>query len=424
MFGYRGTSGGLYHPEYWRQPRVFIGGGHHRSPRIASAVRQLPWLLGAVMLVIYLFTINPWLSLLNLGPVAAIGGFIPQEQLGNPIFYLATLPFRLLPVAKNPLLLNLFSVICSSLSLVILARCIAILPHDRTDTERQREKSDFSFLTGKMAIFPPVLAVLLVGMQFSFWEYATNFTNESLDLLWFAGIVWLLLEYRLDEAPWRMYLAAFLCGAGIAESPAYLAYFPVFLTAVIWLRKMDFFNLQFLARMTWSGLAGILLLFLMPLITVFSVKFDFGLWDAMRPGLMVDWQVISSISSTMVWHQLGLISMATFIPLFLISIRWSASFGDSSQTGKVLVNYLFYFVHAALFIVCVWVMFDPGISPRRLLLQIPPPFFGASGLTLYFLAALGIGYFCGYYLLVFGKPPVRTRRNNRPDRFGIVWNME
>ena len=60
-------------------------------------------------------------------------------------------------------------------------------------------------------------------------------------------------------------------------------------------------------------------------------------------------------------------------------------------------------------------MFDPPFSPRQLGLGFYP-FAGAQALTLYYLAALSIGYYCGYYLLVFGKDPVRSRRNNtRPD---------
>jgi tetratricopeptide (TPR) repeat protein len=387
----------------------------NQNPRNNFAVRHLPWLLGAVMLLIYLVTLNPWVSLLNIVKVAEASGWTWQPQLTSPILGLAMLPFHLLPAGKIPVCLNIFSAICAALGLSMLARSIAILPHDRTETERQRERSDFSFLTGRLAIFPPILAVVLFGLQLGFWEHATNFTGESFELLLFAGIIWQLSEYRLDEAPGRLYLSAFVYGAGIAENWVFVGYFPVFLTAVIWLRKLDFFNLQFLARMTWCGLAGVSFLFLLPLIAALSGAFHLSFWEALHPALNQDWSVISSLSYNFVWHQLALVSLSTLLPVLVMAIRWSSNFGDSSHAGTTLVNYLIYFVHAALFTLCVWVMFDPPISPQQLVPGLYP-FFGTPALTFYYLAALGIGYYCGYYLLVFGKSPVRSRRNaGRPD---------
>ncbi|MGC9942488.1 MAG: tetratricopeptide repeat protein [Verrucomicrobiota bacterium] len=385
-----------------------------KEPLKSFAACHLPWLLGTMMFLVYLLSLNHWITLLNLYQVATVSGWSWQPQFSNPLLFLATLPLRLLPAAGIPIVLNVFSAVCASLVLVMLARSVAILPHDRTETERLRERSDFSFLSGPLAIFPPILAVVLVGLQLSFWEQATSFTGESFEMLLFAVIVWQLLEYRLDEAPWRLYLTAFIYGAAIAESWAFVGYIPIFITAIIWLRKLDFFNLQFLARMAWCGLGGILFLFLLPIMAILSGKFHLSFWEALRPALNADWSLITSISYGDVRHQLILLSLSSFVPVLVMSIRWSANFGDSSHAGTTLVNYLFYFVHAALFTVCVWVMFDPPISARRLALGIYP-FQGAAGLTFYYLTALGIGYYCGYYLLVFGKAPARSRRNNRPD---------
>ncbi len=363
---------------------------NQKDPKLNFAVRHLPWLLGAGMLLVYLLTLNHWVTLQNVIQVATVSGWTWQPQLTSPLLFLVELPFHLLPKAGTPIMLNLFSAVCGSLALVMLARSIAILPHDRTETERQRERSDFSFLTGNLAIYPPILAVVLLGLQLSFWESATSFTGESFDLLIFAGVIWQLLEYRLDEAPGRLYLSAFVFGAGMAESWVFVGYFPVFLTAVIWLRKLDFFNLQFLARLTWSGLAGILLLFLLPVIAVFSGQYHLSLWQALHPALLADWSVIASVSNEYMWHQLALLSVSTLLPVLVFSIRWSSNFGDSSAAGTTLVNYLFYFIHAVFFTMCVWVMFDPPLSPRKAGLEIFP-FWGAPGLTLYYLAALGIG---------------------------------
>ncbi|HWY30332.1 MAG TPA: CDC27 family protein, partial [Candidatus Acidoferrum sp.] len=163
-------------------------------------------------------------------------------------------------------------------------------------------------------------------------------------------------------------------------------------------------------RMLWSGLAGVFILFLLPVLTLVSGHYPISFWETLRPELGMDWFIIRSVTSSSVWHLLGMVSVATLLPLLVISIRWSSNFGDSSRSSSTLVSYLFYAGHAGFLAMCIWLMFDPPFSPKQL------PFAGAPGLTLYFVAALCLGYFCGFFLLVFGKKPQRSRRSpNQPD---------
>ncbi|HSY19303.1 MAG TPA: tetratricopeptide repeat protein [Candidatus Acidoferrales bacterium] len=368
----------------------------------------LPWLLGALMLVVYCFTLNRWVTMLNLGTVAQVSGFIWQPQSFNPLMYLVTLPFHWLSPGKIPLALNLFSAVCGSLVLVILARCVALLPQDRTEPQRQREKSDFGFLTGWQSFFPPALAVLMLGLQLAFWEHATSFTGEMFDLLLFATIIWLLLEYRLDEKEWRLTTVALIYGAGITESWMFTAFFPVLLAALIWLKKLEFFSLRFLFRMILSGMVGLLFFFVLPLLTRFDPHFKFGIWDTLRPHIAADWSsvITRGIGASDVRVHLAQASLATILPLLLMAIRWTAGYGDNSRIGTALASNMIHAVHAAVFGVCVWVMFDPPFSPQHLL--------GPPCLTMNFFCALSIGYCCGYVLLVFGRKPVPSRRDPRP----------
>jgi tetratricopeptide (TPR) repeat protein len=382
------------------------------DPRTTFAPRFLPWLLGGAMFVVYWFTLNHWVTLLNLTQVANVTGWIWQPQIFNPLTYLVTLPFRWLPAAQVPLALNAFSALCGAATLAVLARSVAILPHDRTEMERTRERSDFSFLTGWVAWLPPVVAVFFAGLQLGFWEHATNFTGESFQLLWFAVILWQLLEYRLDEHEPRLYATAFLYGAGLAENWAMLGFFPVFLMMLIWLRKLEFFNLSFLSRVLLCGVAGLLLLVLLPLKAKYSGVYPLTFWQALKPNLQSDWAVMKLLKIENIRHDLGLISLTSLLPAFLMSIRWSSSFGDSSRLGTMLVNYFFHVVNAIIFGVLVWVMFDPPFSPHGLMQDMQ---FNVPALTLYYLIGLCIGYYCGYFLLVFGKAALPTRRTVNPD---------
>ena len=360
------------------------------------------------MLGVYWFTLNRWITLANVGPVGQVTGYIWQPQLFSPLLYLATLPFHWLTPAKIPLALNFFSAVCAMFTLVLLARCVALLPQDRTEAQRQREKSDFGFLTGWQAYFPPLLAVLMLGLQLTFWKHATSFTGETFDLLLFATIIWLLLEYRLDEKEWRMTVAVLAYGAGIAENWMFVGFFPVFLAAIIWTKKLEFFNVRFLIRLLLCGLASMtVLLLLLPLVAKFTADFKVGIWEALKPNIHNDWMTIKSIKDGDTRVHLALASLSTLLPAVLIAVRWSSGFGDNSKIGTALATTMVHVVHAAVFSVCVWIMFDPLFSPAQLL--------STPALTLNFIAALSIGYCCGYFLLVFGRKPAPTRRDQNPQ---------
>ncbi len=378
------------------------------DPKKNFVPRSLPWLLGALMFVVYYFTLNRWVNLQNLGHAANLSGWIWQPQLYCPLQFLFTYPIRWLSPAHIPLALNLFSALCGAATLGLLARSVALLPHDRTEAERQREKSDFSFLTGWPAWFPPVVAVLFAGFQLAFWQHATSYSGETFQLLIFAIVIWQLLEYRLDENELRLLACALIYGAGLTDNWAHVAFFPMFLGAIIWLKGLEFFNLQFLVRMAFAGLGGMLFFLLLPLMAKANGHVHLSLWEALRPVLQMDWHVVKAITDGNARHSLMLISVSTLIPVLAIALRWSSSFGDKSQMGVALAGYMFHVGYVVVFGVCVWIMFDPPFSPRYLAM-------GSPALTLYYLAALAIGYYCGYFLLVFGRPAVPTRRNPRPQ---------
>jgi len=223
------------------------------DPRKKFAPRLLPWLLTVAAFAFYWFTLNRWVSLFNLSQVAGISGWTWQPEIVSPILFLVTQPFRWLPAPQIPLGLNVFSAVCAALTLGLLARSVALLPHDRTDAQRKREHSDFSFLTTGSAWLPPVLAVLVCGLQMTFWQNATNYTGETFDLLLFAFVIWSLLEYRLDEREWRLFLASVMYGAGMANNWALVGFFPAFAAAIVWIRGLSFFHLRFLQRMMCAG---------------------------------------------------------------------------------------------------------------------------------------------------------------------------
>ena len=108
----------------------------HSENRFVPGV--LPWLIAGVALLLYTLSLNHWLSLSSLLPVARLSGWIWQPSLTDPLYWLVTYPLRWLPASLIPLLLNLFSAVCAALTLALLARSVSLLPHDRTKEQRIR----------------------------------------------------------------------------------------------------------------------------------------------------------------------------------------------------------------------------------------------------------------------------------------------
>ncbi len=377
------------------------------DPRRNFVPRLLPWILAAAGLGLYALTLHPGVSMFNYLAVAKLSGWTWQPEVLNPLFFIVTAPLRWLPQALIPVALNLFSALCAALTLGLLARSVAILPHDRTDAQRVRESSAFSFLTLGTAWLPPVFAVLVGGLQMTFWEQATNSTPEMFELLLFAFVIWSLLEYRLDERLGRLYLAAAVYGAGLTENWAMTGFLPVFVGAVLWIRGLSFFNARFLRGMMLSALAGMTLYLVLPVMAAASHTSDVSFWQALKSNLSSQWLIVKIFfTNPEVRRTVLLLAPGSLLPALLLAVRWGSSFGDNSKIGMALTSILFHTIHAILLALCVWIAFDPSYSPRHLGLGLP-------FLTFYYLGALSVGYFTGYFLLLFGKPAQRDSRREK-----------
>src|ERR1041385_6453561 len=392
----------------------------------------LPWVLGAAMFIFYLATLNRWISFGSLSQVAKVARYSWQPELYGPLTWLFTLPFRLLPARVIPLALNTFTAVCAALTLILLARAVALLPHDRTHNQRQKELAPFSMLSIPQAWLPPTLAVLLCGLQLTFWEYATCADTltppfgagiEMLDLLLFAYVIRCLLEFRVDPRESWLLRAGLVFGLAMTSNWAMIAFFPLFLVALVWLQGLSFFNIQFLVRLFLATLAGLSLYLLLPIVNI-GGEIPVPFWAALKLNLGGEKQALT----TMLHYFMGgdgkqqalLLVLASVIPILLISIKWASYFGDTSKLGVALSTFVMDVVHALFFVVCLWVMLDPPFSPRR-------QNFGLPFLTLTLLTGLSVGYFSGYFLLLFRPKPADQRRGQGFTHFinlavtCIVW---
>jgi tetratricopeptide (TPR) repeat protein len=370
----------------------------------------LPWVIAVGGLAIYSATLNHWASFGSLTQVANLSGWGWQTEAYSPLTWLMTLPIRLLPPRVVPLALNVFSMVCAILTLALLARSVALLPHDRTHEQRQKEKSSSALLTIGTAWLPPLFAALILGLQLTFWENATSASaggSEMLDLLLFAYIVNCLIEFRLDQNETRLFRAALVYGVSMANHWAMLGYFPLFLVALIWMRGLQFFNGRFLVRMFLFGLLGLSFYLLLPIVQSIAGKASF--WSVLKANVGFQLYVLKHLLNKyqlfMADPPLWVVAIPSLLPILAVSIKWPSYFGDTSKLGIAIATYTSHLVHALFLVLCVWISLDPDVrlSPRA---NLP----GISFLTLYYLGALSVGYLSGYFLLLFSPEPNGLKR--------------
>ena len=158
----------------------------NNNPLNSFAATRLPWAVAAGALVLYLTTLHSWISFASLPAISHVGGWHDLPQTKQPLLYLVTLPLKLFPATVLPAAMNGLAAIFGALTLALLVRSVALLPHDRTKEQRQREQSEHSLLSIGLNWVPPLFAALVCGLQLSFWQHATSGTGEILNLLLFA----------------------------------------------------------------------------------------------------------------------------------------------------------------------------------------------------------------------------------------------
>ena len=365
-------------------------------------------------MVVYALTLNPWISFGSVQQVARLSGWIWEPDLSDPLYFLVTLPLRMLPETWIPAALNMLNALCAAATLGLLVRTVAILPHNRTHEQRVRAGVEGEPLSFRTAWLPPALAAIVCGLQLTFWENATTGTTEMLNMLLFVYVIRCLLEFRLDGRPGWLWQATFLTGVGMASNSAVVGFLPVFVAALIWLKRAKFFDGRFLLRIILWGLLGTSLYCLMPLLQSQNADVPVGFWQSLRYALASQKNILFGFPK----KTLLLLSLTSLVPILLISIRWPQSFGDLSPHGARFATLMFHLVHGVLLVTCIWIMFDPPVSPRNVGLGLP-------FLTFYYLTAIAIGYFAGYFQLVFGRDsdgPAYTygRSRRSPLRDGVI----
>ncbi len=374
------------------------------NPLKSFAVTRLPWAVALGSLVLYLATLHSWISFASLPAVSDVGGWNDLSQSEAPLLYLLTLPLRMLPVSMMPTAMNVLAAVFGALTLAMLVRSVALLPHDRTKEQRQREQSAHSLLSLQSNWVPALFAAMVCGLQLSFWQHATAGTGEMLNVLLFAFVILCLLEYRINHKTRWLSRAVLVYAMGITNNWGMVGFLPLFCVALLWTARMQLFQEGLPLKLARNALVGLSLYLLLPVAAVLS-----GSGENFLDVLMANLGLQKSFLSSLFSQRLMVLVMAStaIVPLLLVSIRWPASFGDTNAAASAITTALLRLVHFLFLAVCIYVAFDHVVSPRKLVNLPQITGIGAPFLTFYYLGALSTGYFLGYLLLLSGKEEIR-----------------
>ncbi|HEY3913466.1 MAG TPA: tetratricopeptide repeat protein [Verrucomicrobiae bacterium] len=397
----------------------------------ARPIILAPWLVVLGALVLYGITLNHWVTLRSLPVVSQITGWnwhplpLPWRlQPMAPLLFVLTYPVRLLPVALQPICLNALTALWAALTLGLLAASVRLMPHDRMKEQRVREGGEFALLSVRAAFLPALFAVLMLGLQLTFWQNAISASGEMLDLLVFAFLVFCVLRYRISQNDKWLFVMAFVYGLGVTDNWALslYGYFPWFLFALIWVKGFGFFNLRFIGLMLLCGIAGLSLYLLMPLIGAcgaepkeFGSTFKFLFVEQLRDQYW-SFRIVPRYIGFVAW-------LAAILPLIFAGIRWPSFEGEISAAGNKMTLFMFQMLHVAFLIFPLVIFFDFKYSPSVRMSEAPNSF-----LTFFYVAALCIGYFSGYFLLICGRKSAQGWQRPGPGKklfnravVGLVW---
>jgi tetratricopeptide (TPR) repeat protein len=388
---------------------------------LTNMTRHLPLLAVLWMFLLYAATLSHGVTMNSLPLAAKVAGWDWTPAVGLPLLWLLTLPLRLLPAAWVPMGMNLFSAATAALTLGLLARTVQLLPWDRSWENTSR-------LAGAL---PVLLACVVCGLEFSFWQEATAATGEMLDLLLLAAALWLLLEYRVRRESRWLDAAAFVWGLGMAENWLLLLSLPLFVAGVIWLQVestkakrpdctplfaavviwLQKFRAKFLLRLAGLGLAGFSTYALLPLFNGLAPHSPWNLGQSWLVSLKQTRNVVMLLYHQF-WlaHRLLTLVVALFflVPILACLVRQRDGDIKSISRADRFQLRIYRGLRVALLLTCLWLAFDPVTGPRQIVQQQ----FGVSlpMVTFDYLNALAAGFLAGNLLLISQRQPQIKRR--------------
>ena len=378
---------------------------------------HLPFIIGAVVFLVYALTLNHGVGLRGLPLMAQMTGWTWQPMSAHPLLKLVCAPLQLIPAPWLPVALNLVSALTAAMTLAVLARSVQLLPLNRLRIQRMFVRNSLGLFSRRDAWVPAVMAVVTGGLELGFWQEATSASGEMLDVLLLAVSVWCLLEYRQTrQYPW-LDRASVVWGIGMAENWTMQLSLPLFLGALFWLRGLNEVRTRFIYRM-----AGLLL-------AAFSTVILLSLSGSLLPHVggtsgPTFAESLAGLRQSFFSAQIGfweshpLFTLLVLLYFLLAALPMSlhlkreGSYHVSLQARVQLL--IFEYLYGFCLLAGLWLALGPNGGPTEMMAR----YYGSSSplLSLCYINALGVGYYTAHFLLIFGADWESIRRHDQRFR--------
>jgi tetratricopeptide (TPR) repeat protein len=361
-----------------------------------SLLRRFPLQVALATFIVYALTLSHGVTLTSLSLTAKVAGWDWQPMNSQPLLWLLTLPLRLLPSGWVASGLNLFSALCGALTLGILARSLELADWDRPLPMLGRWQSKL----------PIILACVVCGLEFNFWQEATAATGAMLENLLFAAAIFCLFKFRSTREFRWLQAATFIWGLGMAENWMMILTLPLFLGAVLWLGQLPLLKKDLLLRLALAGLAGFSIFVILPLWNGLSPHSPWGFGEAWLNAFKNYKHLLVNVYGVF-WRTYRMISLAVMLYFLVPILPAIIRMRDLGTLDKPPVDqfqiWIYRSLRLAILLACLWLAFDPLVGPRQIVFNkigLALPF-----LSLDYLTGIGTGMLAGNLMLaIFAKP--------------------
>lgn len=324
--------------------------------------------------------------------MAVYGGLEPLELPVHPVWGMIVTWLSSLSFFTLPLRLNMFSAMCTTVSVVLMYRIVTFLVHDVIYEEYSVEYAP------RVSVWAGLFSALAFLFAVPVWHSATRLQYQSFDLMLALAAAYLLVVYAMCQ--WRLLLVVFslLLGLGVVESVIFIPLAPVFLAFLVYvLWKSGSLSLY---RVTWMGALAALGL---SLYYVFA-RWFFQTHDCEALGFTSVMDVLVMVWKNQLFHlRSGLPRVGWMVLLLMSVVPWVAGGFASFRALNNERSWSQYILHFTLTVIVVLGLANVAFSPWEILKPT-----GRLPVCSYAMIAMTAGYLVAYwYLLLKVKRPKR-----------------
>jgi len=363
--------------------------------------------LGLLALLVYGLTLSrcvyPGLSAKYM---ATFSGIEPSTLPVYPLWGAVVSWLSAVPLFSLAVRLNLFSALCTVVSVILIYRLVSFLIYDVIYEEYSVEHS------ATVAVGGGVISALALLFAVPVWNAATHLMVDSFNLMLAFVMAFLLVEYAMRRWQLLLVLFAFLAGASIVQSVHFIPLVPIYLMFLIYVLLKD--GSLSLVKVTWMGLialGGLMLYYLFARSFFNSSEVELLGYEDLMAVLVRVWRFqLHEIRS-------GVPRVGWMILLITSVVPWLAAGFASARSLNNERSWSQYLLHITLLVFVVISLTNSAISPWAILRPL-----GRLPVFCYAMIAMVAGYLFAYwYLLMTVKGDSRKHETRMATKKAGDW---